>query len=448
MLSNLIVGKYNEEGKLEMENSNGFVDKLNGILSPLAAKLGNQRHLKAISTGMMFGLPFIVIGSFFLIAANPSINMEQYNPETAGMFLRFLANWKAFAVENYDLITAPYNLTMGLVGLISAFGIAYSLASDYRLNPSMNGVMALVTFAMVCTPVKEGQINLNYLGTNGLFVAIIIGLLVVEVSRFFEVKKIKFQLPESVPPMVATFMNTLLPLLANIVIFYGINIIFLVTTKQIFPEAVMQILTPATDIAGSLGGFLLITTLGNILWLFGINGSSIIFPLVFTLGIAQTGLNAEQMANGETMTHLMNLQMYRISVMGGSGATLGLILLMMRSKVSEYRTIGKLSLVPGICSINEPVIFGLPIVLNPIMALPFLVAPVVNLLLTYFAQKIGLIGLGFIIDPSFTPFVAQAYLSSMDWRNVVFTLFLVVVSMVIYYPFFKVLEKNRLAQEA
>ncbi|NLM67698.1 MAG: PTS sugar transporter subunit IIC [Enterococcus sp.] len=430
-----------------MENSNGFVDKLNGFLSPLAAKLGNQRHLKAISTGMMFGLPFIVIGSFFLIAANPSINMEQYNPETAGIFLRFLANWKEFAVENYDLITAPYNLTMGLVGLISAFGIAYSLASDYRLNPSMNGMVALVTFAMVCTPVTEGQINLNYLGTNGLFVAIIIGLLVVEVARFFEVKNIKFQLPESVPPMVATFMNTLLPLLANIVIFYGINIVFLVTTKQIFPEAVMQILTPATDIAGSLGGFLLITTLGNILWLFGINGSSIIFPLVFTLGIAQTGLNAEQMANGENMTHLMNLQMYRISVMGGAGATLGLILLMMRSKVSEYRTIGKLSLVPGICSINEPVIFGLPIVLNPIMAIPFLIAPVVNLLLTYFAQKIGLIGLGFIIDPSFTPFVAQAYLSSMDWRNVVFTLFLVIVSMVIYYPFFKVLEKNRLAKE-
>lgn len=447
MLSNLIVGKYNEKGKLKMENSNGFVDKLNGILSPLAAKLGNQRHLKAISTGMMFGLPFIVIGSFFLIAANPSINMEQYNPETAGIFLRFLASWKEFAVENYDLITAPYNLTMGLVGLISAFGIAYSLASDYRLNPSMNGMVALVTFAMVCTPVTEGQINLNYLGTNGLFVAIIIGLLVVEVARFFEVKNIKFQLPDSVPPMVATFMNTLLPLLANIVIFYGINIVFLVTTKQIFPEAVMQILTPATDIAGSLGGFLLITTLGNILWLFGINGSSIIFPLVFTLGIAQTGLNAEQMANGENMTHLMNLQMYRISVMGGAGATLGLILLMMRSKVSEYRTIGKLSLVPGICSINEPVIFGLPIVLNPIMAIPFLIAPVANLLLTYFAQKVGLIGLGFIIDPSFTPFVAQAYLSSMDWRNVVFTLFLVIVSMVIYYPFFKVLEKNRLAKE-
>lgn len=429
-----------------MENGS-MVDKLNGVLSPLAAKLGNQRHLRAISTGMMFSLPFIVIGSFFLIFANPSINMEQYNPETANVFMRFLAAWKEFAVANYDLITAPYNLTMGIIGLISAFGIAYSLANEYKMNAAMTGMIATVVYAMICTPVVEGKIDLNYLGTNGLFVAIIVGLLVVEICRWFDIKEIKISLPESVPPMVAVFINTLIPLLVNIVLFYGINILFVVTTDQIFPEAVMQVLTPATNIAGSLGGFLLIVTLGNILWLFGINGSSIIFPIVFTLGITQTGYNAEQMASGEAMTHLMNLQMFRISVMGGAGATLGLILLMMRSKVREFRTIGKLSLIPGICSINEPVIFGLPIVLNPILAIPFLTAPVVNLLLTYFAQKIHLIGVGFIIDPSFTPFFAQAYLSSMDWRNVVFTLVLVFVSAAIYYPFFKVMEKNRLAAE-
>lgn len=429
-----------------MENGS-MVDKLNGVLSPLAAKLGNQRHLRAISTGMMFSLPFIVIGSFFLIFANPSINMEQYNPETANVFMRFLAAWKEFAVANYDLITAPYNLTMGIIGLISAFGIAYSLANEYKMNAAMTGMIATVVYAMICTPVVEGKIDLNYLGTNGLFVAIIVGLLVVEICRWFDIKEIKISLPESVPPMVAVFINTLIPLLVNIVLFYGINILFIVTTDQIFPEAVMQVLTPATNIAGSLGGFLLIVTLGNILWLFGINGSSIIFPIVFTLGITQTGYNAEQMASGEAMTHLMNLQMFRISVMGGAGATLGLILLMMRSKVREFRTIGKLSLIPGICSINEPVIFGLPIVLNPILAIPFLAAPVVNLLLTYFAQKIHLIGVGLIIDPSFTPFFAQAYLSSMDWRNVVFTLVLVFVSAAIYYPFFKVMEKNRLAAE-
>lgn len=425
-----------------MENST-VITKLNDLLSPFAAKIGNQRHLKAISSGMMFGLPFIVIGSFFLIFANPPINIDQYNPATANFFMKFMAGWKDFAVANYDLITAPYNLTMGIIGLISVFGIAFSLASEYKINPAMNGMVASVIFLMVCTPVKEGNINLNYLGTNGLFVAIIIGLLVVEVNRIFEVKNIKLKLPDTVPPMVATFINTLVPLLTNIILFYGINLIFLVTTKKIFPETVMDILTPATNIAGSLGGFLLIVTLGNVLWLFGINGSSIIFPIVFTLGMAQTGLNTEQMSNGETMTHLMNLQMFRISVLGGAGGTLGLILLMMRSKVSEYRTIGKLSLIPGICSINEPVIFGLPIVFNPILAIPFLITPIVSLLLTYFAQSVGLIGVGFIVDPSFTPFFAQAYLSSMDWRNIVFCLVLILISSVIYYPFFKVMENNK-----
>lgn len=425
-----------------MENST-VITKLNDLLSPFAAKIGNQRHLKAISSGMMFGLPFIVIGSFFLIFANPPINIDQYNPATANFFMKFMAGWKDFAVANYDLITASYNLTMGIIGLISVFGIAFSLASEYKINPAMNGMVASVIFLMVCTPVKEGNINLNYLGTNGLFVAIIIGLLVVEVNRIFEVKNIKLKLPDTVPPMVATFINTLVPLLTNIILFYGINLIFLVTTKKIFPETVMDILTPATNIAGSLGGFLLIVTLGNVLWLFGINGSSIIFPIVFTLGMAQTGLNAEQMSNGETMTHLMNLQMFRISVLGGAGGTLGLILLMMRSKVSEYRTIGKLSLIPGICSINEPVIFGLPIVFNPILAIPFLITPIVSLLLTYFAQSVGLIGVGFIVDPSFTPFFAQAYLSSMDWRNIVFCLVLILISSVIYYPFFKVMENNK-----
>lgn len=425
-----------------MENST-FIMKLNDLLSPVAAKIGNQRHLKAISSGMMFGLPFIVIGSFFLIFANPPINIDRYNPETANFFMKFMAGWKDFAVANYDLITAPYNLTMGIIGLISVFGIAFSLASEYKINPSMNGMVASVIFLMVCTPVMEGTINLNYLGTNGLFVAILIGLLVVEVNRVFEVRNIKLKLPDTVPPMVATFINTLVPLLTNIILFYGVNLIFLLTTKKIFPETVMQILTPATNIAGSLGGFLLIVTLGNILWLFGINGSSIIFPIVFTLGMAQTGLNAEQMANGETMTHLMNLQMFRISVLGGAGGTLGLVLLMIRSKVSEYRTIGKLSLIPGICSINEPVIFGLPIVFNPILAIPFLITPIISLLLTYFAQSVGLISVGFIVDPSFTPFFAQAYLSSMDWRNIVFCFVLILISVVIYYPFFKVMENNK-----
>ena len=151
------------------------------------------------------------------------------------------------------------------------------------------------------------------------------------------------------------------------------------------------------------------------------------------------------MANGETMTHLMNLQMFRISVLGGAGGTLGLVLLMMRSKVPEYRTIGKLSLIPGICSINEPVIFGLPIVFfNPILAIPFFGHSdhfvIADLLCSESWMDRNWL---FIVDPSFTPFFAQAYLSSMDWRNILFCLLLIVISIFIYYPFFKVMENNK-----
>ncbi len=291
---------------------------------------------------------------------------------------------------------------------------------------------------------EEGKINLDYLGSNGLFVAIILGLLVVEVSRLFETKNIKLKMPDSVPPMVSTFINSLLPLLANIIIFYGINLIFISAFNNNFPGVIMDILTPGLNIAGSLGGMILIVTIGQVLWLFGINGTSIIFPILFTLGISQTGMNAEQFANGEQMTHLMNLQMFRISVLGGAGNTLGLVLLMMYSKVPQFKMIGRLSFIPGICSINEPVIFGLPIVFNPILGIPFVITPIVSLVLTYFAEKFSIITNGYIVDPSFTPFFIQSYLSSMDWKNVIFTLFLVVVSVVIYYPFFKVFEKTQL----
>lgn len=421
-----------------------YLQKLYKKLEPFSVRLGNQKHLHAISDGMFFSLPFMVIGAFFLIVANPPINMERYNAETANIFMQALASWKNWATSNYAAITAPYNLTFGLVGLISAFGIAYSLAKHYKLNAATVGLIAMITDLLVCTNIDDGKISLEYLGANGLFVAIILGLLVTEICHYLNRDKFKLKLPDSVPPMVANFISSLLPLLVNMLLFYSINLIFLANWQANFPAVIMKILTPGIDIAGSLWGLLIIVLIGQILWLFGINGTSIIFPIVFTLGIAQTGANAEQFANNQPMTHLMNLQMFRISVLGGAGNTLGLVLLMMRSKLPEYRTIGKLALIPGICSINEPVIFGLPIVFNPILAIPFVITPVISLILAYVAESLHFITNGYIVDPSFTPFFAQAYLSSLDWRNVVFYLLLVALSMLIYYPFFKVYEKSRL----
>ncbi|MGL5713544.1 MAG: PTS sugar transporter subunit IIC [Paraclostridium sp.] len=429
-----------------MEQSK-FLDKLDKVLSPIGAKIGRQRHLNAVSTGMMMTLPLIVIGSLFLIVANPPINPDLVDPSTANIFVKFLLSWKEFAVANYATITAPFDMTMGLLGLMSVFAIAYTLASEYKMNAAMSGLISTSLFFMICAPSKEGSIPMSFLGADGLFVAIIIGLVSVEITRFVDKRGWKFNLPASVPTAVASFMNTLVPLFLNIVVLYGLNVIILANTGMSLPQSIMNILTPALNIADNLWGYLALITFGNLLWLFGVNGTSIIFPIAFALGLSNTGLNSDLVAAGQDPTVLMNLQMFRIAILGGAGNTLGLVLLMVKSKSAHLKSLGRLSIVPGICGINEPVIFGGPIVFNPILAIPFMITPIVSVALTYFAQKVGLITCGYIVDPSFTPFFAQAYLSSMDIMNVVFVFALVAISAVIYYPFFKVYEKNMIKKE-
>lgn len=428
--------------------NNSLFEKLDKTLSPIGNKIGNQIHLKSISTGMMLTLPMIVIGSLFLILANPPINPDIIDPNTTNIFLKFLLSWKNFAVKNYALITTPYDMTMGILGLLSSFTIAYSLANEYKMKPIMSGLISFCVFLMICAPISEGNIPISFLGADGLFVAIIIGLISVEITRLIEKKGFQIKLPDTVPPAVTLFINSMLPLLANILILYGLNIIVKVSFGVTIPQGIVNSLSGILSVVDNIWGFLLIITFGNILWLIGINGTSIIFPIVFVLGVTNTGLNAELLATGKVPNAYMNLQMFRASVIGGAGNTLGLCLLMLTSKSVHLKSLGRLSTVPGICGINEPIIFGGPIVFNPILAIPFIITPIVTVGLTYIAQVFNLIGTGHIVDPSFTPFFIQAYLSSLDFRNVIFTFILVGLSILIYYPFFKVYEKNTLQMES
>lgn len=423
-----------------------FLEKLEKVLLPIGSKIGNQKHLQAISVGMMMTLALIVVGSLFLIVANPPINLDLVDPNTGNIFLQFMIGWKKFAIANYDIITKPFNFTMGVVGLMTSFTIAYSLANEYKLNNLTSGLISMVIFLMIAAPIEEGKIVMQYLGADGLFIAIIISLISVEVSMMVERLGWKFK-SEHVPPAVLSFMNALIPLFLNIIIIYGVSIIIFAKTGKTIPQLIMAILTPALSIGNNIWGYLTILLFGNILWLFGINGTSVIFPIVFAIGIANTGINAELVRQGKEPEMLMNLQMFRVAILGGAGNTLGLILLMLKSKSEQLKTLGKLAFVPGICGINEPVIFGTPIIFNPILGIPFLITPIITVSLTYITQKIGLISMGYIVDPSFAPFFVQGYLSSLDFRNLIFYFILVGISLIIYFPFFKVYEKNLIAQE-
>ena len=423
-----------------------MINKLEKWLAPLSDKLGNQRHLQAISNGMMMSLALIVVGSIFLIIANPPINLDLVDLDTGNIFMKALIAWKQWAVANYNTITIPYTMTMGLIGLVTAFGVSYSLAESYKMKAAISGIISMCVFLMICAPVEDGKLAMTYLGADGLFVALIVGLLSVEICRFVG-NKVVFTFPDSVPSAVTNFVNSLIPLAANIIVIYGLNLVLMAASGKSLPDFIMSILTPAISGVDNIWAYMAIFAFSNILWLFGINGSSIIFPIVFTLGVTNSGLNADLVNAGKAAENVMNLQMYRYAVLGGGGNTLGLVLLMCFSHVKHLRTIGKLSVVPGICGINEPVIFGGPIVLNPILAIPFVLMPCISIYLGYLAQSLGWVSMGYIVDPSFTPFFAQGFLSALDFRNVIFMCVLIAISIVVYYPFFKVYEKSLAEKE-
>lgn len=436
-----------------MKKLTEFLEK---YLSPLGVKLGNQRHLQALSNGMMMTLPLLVIGSIFMILNNPPINLETVDMNTTNIFLRFLINWKEWAVANSEWILAPYNMTFGMLGLMTAFSVAYCLAKSYKMNAAVNGIMSMSVFLLVCSsvvqvPVGEdatiSAITSQYLSSDGLFIALILSFVCVEINRAVDRLGIKVKFPASVPSMVSTFVNSLLPLFINIIVVYGINLILISSLHKTIPEAIMSLLTPAIDVGNNIWVYAGIIMFSNILWFFGINGTSVVFSVVFMIGLAGTGANAALVAEGLAPTNPMNLQLFRYAMLGGAGGTLGLIILMWKSKSAKLKSLARISVVPGICSINEPITFGVPMAYNPVLAIPYILTPSICVVLGYFAQEIGLITPGYIADPSFIPFFVQAWMSGMDFRNVIFMFFCIALSVLTYYPFFKAYEKQAVEKE-
>ena len=139
-----------------------FMDKL----LVFGEMIGNQRHLRSISAGMMMTLPFMVVGAFFLIIANPPIQLDLVDINTSNIFLQMLIGWKQFTITHYDVLVTPFNMTMGMIGLLNAFTIAYTLAQEYKLNTAISGLISTIVFLMVVAPIEGGKISLEYLGRS------------------------------------------------------------------------------------------------------------------------------------------------------------------------------------------------------------------------------------------------------------------------------------------
>lgn len=428
------------------------MEKLRETLEPIGQKLGKQRHLAAISSGIMMVAPITLISAFINIIANPPVTKSLL---AQGGFWTLLTPWYHFATKYYNQIMVPYNMTIGLFGLIAAYGIAFRLSQSYKMkSPESVALISIIMFLMTAAPMYTDNKNISLmkaadLGSQGLFGAMIIGLLVTEICRFVIDKNWTIKMPDSVPPLVTDSFTAIIPALINLIIWYSASLLSQTYAHCMFPELITNILTPLFNFALNPVTVVLLVTFGNLLWLFGIHGTSVVYSILMPVLMQNMSANAEAFnKHGASALVLYPSSLLMWMGVGATGCTLGLVVLMCRSKAPQLKTLGRLGLIPNWCGINEPILFGTPVVLNPILAIPFLIVPIVVGVIAYGLTAIGILDIGHNVMWSMLPLGMQNFLMTQNWINSVAEYLLMGLSALIYYPFFKVYEKQLLDQAA
>ncbi|EPC6549585.1 TPA: PTS sugar transporter subunit IIC [Enterococcus faecium] len=425
------------------------MDKFIGIIEqkimPVANRIGTQRHMTAIRKGIIATMPLTIVGSFFTILLN--IPIESI----------------AAVIEPYrEILDIPFRYTVGILALYATFGIASSLAKSYRLDSLTAGILALMSFLIVAAPptriledmgeATAGRyINIANLGSGSLFGAIVTAIISVEIYRFFIEKKITIRMPDGVPPEVTNSFVALIPG-AVILIFFWIIRHMLGFDLNGF---LSQLLMPLKGVlaGNSLFGGLLTVFLICFFWVLGIHGPAIMGPVIrpfWDISIAENidAFNAGTSANA--MPNIFTEQFLQWFVwIGGAGTTLALVVLFMFSKSKYLKSLGRLSILPGLFNINEPMIFGAPVVMNPVLGIPFILAPLVTTTLSYILTVSGVVPMMVARLPFAMPAPIAAWMST-NWSIVAGLLVIgnFLITLAIYYPFFKVFEKQQLAREA
>lgn len=425
------------------------MDKFIGIIErrimPVANRIGTQRHMTAIRKGIIATMPLTIVGSFFTILLNIPIESV------------------ASVIEPYrEILDIPFRYTVGILALYATFGIASSLAKSYKLDSLTAGILALMSFLIVAAPPLrvvedlEGitavrYINIANLGSGSLFGAIVTAIVSVEIYRFFIEKKITIKMPDGVPPEVTNSFVALIPG-AVILIFFWVVRHMLGFDLNGF---LSQLLMPLKGVlaGNSLFGGLLTVFLICFFWVLGIHGPAIMGPVIrpfWDISIAENIDAFNAGTNAQNMPNIFTEQFLQWFVwIGGAGTTLALVVLFMFSKSKYLKSLGRLSILPGLFNINEPMIFGAPIVMNPVLGIPFIVAPLVTTTLSYILTVSGVVPMMVARLPFAMPAPIAAWMST-NWSVVAGVLVVVnfLITLAIYYPFFKVFEKQQLAREA
>ena len=434
-----------------------MIKQLEKFLVPLAEAIGKNKYLVSIRDGFLITTPILIAGSIFLLIGEfpwPALN------EWMGSIIvdqKTGANLTSF-------IEKPAGATFSIMAIFAVIAIAYSFAKQMKTNKIFGSATAVMSWLLLMPysvdgvtkiggkelPVSLEGIPLNWVGAKGIFIGIIVSFLAVHIYAFIEKKGWVIKMPPGVPPTVVESFAALIPAMFVMIFFFLINLILGFLGTNAF-QVVFDILqTPLVHLGGTLGALLIAFLFNGLFWFFGINGGAVVGavygPVLATLSLE----NVEFFKNGVGSPNIVNEQFYELFVVyGGAGSTLSLIIAMLFfCKSKRITELGKLALIPGIFGINEPIIFGLPMVLNPVMVLPFLLIPIFNILVGYTSMAMKLVPItNGVTIPWTTPPVISGFLAT-DWRGAVLQIILIIIGIFLYMPFIRAMDKQYLADEA
>ncbi len=410
-----------------------------------------QRHMVALRDGMIGVVPVILVGSTFLLLAAQG-QMLDYIP-----FLKGTPFQKWYVEVASPSLFIPFRFTMKLLALYVAFTIAAALAKEYDLPPIPNGLTAVACFLLTgemklvkVTSDAEKPVwllQVDPLGAEGLFLAIFLGLATVEVSRrltYMPRGKDGEDVTGGIPPAVIQAFASFFPMLTCVFVVWLV--------RHALGFDIHHFIQEHTAWMKFLGDtFLAMVVINILLHLFGVagvHGISVINAVMFPIWLQFLVANAAAHDSSQPMPYVTAFPFYQWFIwIGGAGATLAPTVRCLLSRNAHIKRIGKISIVPGIFNINEPLLFGLPVVANPLLAIPFIVAPLACGTVAYFATAWGLVGKAFIEAPWVMPCLFGAYFSTLDFRAIILLLVNFALSYIIWAPFIRAYE-HRLATTA
>ncbi|MDU7149575.1 MAG: PTS cellobiose transporter subunit IIC [Clostridium sp.] len=417
------------------QNVKKFMDEK---LLPWGVKIGGEKHLVAIRDGLVTTMPLIIVGSIFVILS--SIPWDGFNQFIATIFG---SEWQS----KLDFVVGA---TFNIMALLDAFTIAYSLANSYKVSGVSAGILSVATFLLV-TPTQDGGIQIGYLGSKGLFVAIIVGLISAEIFRIFVQRNIVIKLPENVPPAVSRSFVALIPSTVCLTLFWIIRLLVETYGNTNIHDLIYTIVgKPISVIGGGFIGGLLAILFTTVFWSVGIHGWDLVLSVMQPTWLQFVDENRIAFQSGEAIPHIINYTFMNTFVwIGGSGVLLGLaILLFFKSKSKYMKEMGKIGLPPTVFAVNEPLMFGLPVVMNPIILIPYVIAPIVCYIISYVTMSLGIVAKAVVLVPWSMPPIIGGYLATGGHvSGVVLQIVNIIISIIIYYPFFKIIDRKSYIEE-